>query len=264
MTDVGFSTSLSQGLSEREAHDLACLLSQLLRQERDRIESVPLIAPAMLLGAPELAEVRDQMRPPEGMGVLHESQMFRRARALPMAKALSVAGSAEDRGESRCFGFSLQDEEDVIGEMETRLRFVTREVMAALKGVEMRPAMQSPDMIWLETMPIARTPVDIYLALSHDPNPIHREDAAARAVGLSQAVVPGMLIAGLCEAALAAVGEGADEMRTRFLAALPVDASLRLAVQIKTAAPVMRARVFAIDAADRIVAISDASREPAA
>jgi acyl dehydratase len=215
----------------------------------------------MLLGAPGLDMVRDRMAPPVGMGVLHESQVFRRVRPLPIAEALVVTGKEEGRGDSRSFVFALEGPEGAIGDMETRLRFVTPDIMAALKGAELRPAMKTPDMTWVETAPISDERVETYLALSHDPNPIHRDDSAARAVGLSRAVVPGMLIAGLCEAALDAAGGKADEIRTRYLAPLPGGASLRLGVQVKETGPNMRARVFAITTEDRIVAISDTSRD---
>lgn len=261
MVEAEFATVVSKGLEAQDVDDLRDLLAAVLRFNSEEGDTTPLIAPAMLLGASGLDPVRRRMVPPPGMAVLHESQVFRRARCLTPSRPLTIRGTEEERGAARSFAFTLEDEQGGLGQMETRLRFVTPDVMASLKGAAFRQAMNTPDMVWRKTAPISCDRVERYLTLSHDPNPIHRDDVAAQAVGLAQAVVPGMLIAGLCEVALKSVGIDAEEMRTRYLAPLPIGAALRLGVQIKEQGPKARARIFAIDTQDRIVAISDATRD---
>ncbi|MCW8843310.1 MAG: MaoC family dehydratase [Rhodobacteraceae bacterium] len=252
MAENRFSTLVPDGLVREDV----ALLCDLLCDCAPHGGRTPLIAPAMLLGAPGLAPLIERMQPPPNMGVVHESQMFRQVRSPSLATPLAIEGLVEDIGAAQKVEFTLSQGMDAVGAMETRLRFVAPEVIQSLKGTRFRNAMNDPDMRWTETGALSQALVNAYLDLSHDPNPIHREDDAARAIGLSQTVVPGMLIAGLSEVALQAREVVAREMRTRFLAPLPVGERLRFAIRVFEA-PKARARVFAISGKDQIVAITD-------
>ncbi len=262
MADRAFTVDVPLGVRPEDAAALSDLLVELSAVERSIFTAPPLMAPAMLLGTDGLGEVMRLMHPPEGMGVLHESQMFHRIRPIVKAQALTIGGVIQAQGDILTLEFTLQDGVDILGQMQTRLRFVVPEIMRALKGAEFRAAMNTPETSWTKTKPVAQECVDTYLALSHDPNPIHRDEKAAQAVGLAQPVVPGMLVAGLCETALKGTGFDPDQMRTRYLSPLMVGETLHLGVQVKRGeGAVWRARIFAITDKAQIVAISDATRD---
>lgn len=256
MPDAVFSTFLPSGLAAGDVEALRSLLSSTLGYY-DRRAAEPIIAPAMLLGAPGLAEMSKCMEPPVGMGIVHESQMFRRSWVVPVDTSLEISGSMTEVGDARRFDFSLTANGVPMGDMQTRLRFVTPEIVQSLKGGHFRPAMNTDETQWVETAPITGGIVGAYLELSRDPNPIHRDDKAAQAVGLMGAVVPGMLIAGLCDTAITSLKHEVVEMRTRFLAPLAVGETVRLGVQVKSDRLKSRARVFVVADSDRIHAISD-------
>jgi acyl dehydratase len=224
----------------------------------------PLIAPAMLLGRPQIAAATRAMTPPDGMGVVHESQMFRRADPLQMAGVADVTIRARIRPPSVVFDFELGA--GAQAQMQTRLRFVTPQEMAALRGTRFSDRFTTGDTVWRASMPITAQAVAQYLALSHDPNPIHTSDGAARAVGLSGAVVPGMMLCGLAEAVLCDVhpGRWVREMKTRFMAAVPVGQAVRLAIvprQRDADGALVMARIFAVMPGDVITAIMDVRTE---
>lgn len=262
MADAEFSTSVRSGLSRQDVEALRDLFSNVLSDGCCGTSSIPMIAPAMLLGVPGLSDVSGLMQPPAGMGVVHESQMFRCSQPLSPDTPLDIAGQVTVVGDAHRFDFSLAADGAPIGEMQTRLRFVTSDIMRSLKGSQFRDAMNTPETRWITTAPLSRAVVNAYLALSHDPNPIHRDDISAQAVGLACAIVPGMLIAGLCEAVLSSLASGVSEMRTRYLAPVAVGETVRLGVQVKSQASRKRARVFVLADSDRIAAISDFSFDP--
>lgn len=256
MVESAFSAKIPEGLRADDVDALNGLLASLLGGAPFPKDYLPMIAPAMLLGARGLEAATALMQPPEGMGVVHESQVFRREEAIPLGAPLFVEVLPETKGAVRKLGFALGSDDRALGEMETRLRFVTPDIMSSLKGAHFKPSMDDPEMQWIDTTAFSRERVAHYLELSHDPNPIHRDDDAARDVGLPQAVVPGMLIAGLCEAAAHRLGFRSSEMRTRFMAPLAVEASIRIGVKV-TDGTNAKARAFAVSDQDQILAISD-------
>ena len=256
MVEGALTAQIPEGLCASDVDALNALFISLLGVTPLVQGYVPIIAPAMLLGVPELEKATEQMQPPEGMGVVHESQVFQRGTAIPLDAPLVVEGHFEKSGAAQKLGFMLSASGQSLGEMETRLRFVTPDVMRSLKGAQFRPSMNDPAMHWFETRIFSLKTVALYLDLSRDPNPIHRSDEEARIVGLSQAVVPGMLIAGLCEAALDTIGFRAFEMRTRFMAPLVVQEAMRIGIKVTTGVNA-KARAFAISCDEQILAISD-------
>lgn len=259
MVEGAISAKVPKGLRAGDVGALNGLLASLLGGAPFPKDYVPIIAPAMLLGAAGLETATEQMQPPAGMGVVHESQLFRRDEVIPLDSPLLVEGQSETNGAARMLGFTLGAGGQTLGVMETRLRFVLPEIMSSLKGAHFKPSMNDPAMHWVDTKEFSRERVALYLDLSQDPNPIHRKDDAAREVGLTQAVVPGMLIAGLCEAAAHRIGFRSSEMRTRFMAPLSVEASIRIGVKV-TGGTNAKARAFAISDKEQILAICDFKR----
>ena len=223
---------------------------------------VPMIAPAMLLGTPEIKRETRAMRPPEGMGVVHESQMFRRsAPTFPEGRPDIWISEAVGPDAVR-FDFQIGGDAAITAEMQTRLRFVTPDEMAALRGTAFSERFETPQTVWCETGPMGADVVMRYVALAHDDNPIHTDESAAQNVGLAGTVVPGMMLCGLCEYALLQAWPDMwlREIKTRFMAAVRVGQAVRLAmVPRKTDASgeIVMARVFAVTQDNTIAAIMD-------
>ncbi|MGX9353351.1 MaoC family dehydratase [Shimia sp. W99] len=207
------------------------------------------------------------MTPPIGLGVVHEAQVFKRAAPIYPEGCPEIWISGEVAPMSVRFDFEIQSGDAALAHMQTRLRFVSLDEMAAIRGTAFSSRFETPQTVWQVTGAIGAEAVSGYLALSHDDNPIHSDDNAARAVGLSGAVLPGMMLCGVCEYALVQAWPGiwVREMKTRFMASVPVGASVRFAmVPRKTDADgfVQMARVFAVTGDDFIAAIMDVQAEP--
>ncbi|WP_372887867.1 MaoC family dehydratase [Shimia sp.] len=252
---------LPGGLEAAPVAALADLLAALAGQVPRG--GLPLIAPALLLGRPELAVVAKQMQPPEGCGVVHESQAFGRLATVPLDRALRIEARISDRSASRLFDFSLLDPRgDALGQMQTRLRFVAPQDMARFKGSRFPPHMDKGDILWRDSRAFGAEAVASYLDLAGDPNPIHVSDSAARAVGLAGAVVPGMLFAGVADPFVAEILSGMvlRAMKLRFMAPVPVGQGLRYGLLVRARDPQGRPlaiRVFILRADGMIAAIAD-------
>ncbi|MEP2531214.1 MaoC family dehydratase [Shimia sp.] len=224
----------------------------------------PLIAPAMLLGNPKIAANTLAMTPPEPLGVIHEFQLFRRTKGAVFPDVSDVVIREEVKPAGVVFDFEVSAQDDVIAQMQTRLRFVTAREMQALKGVAFASKFETPQTVWVETTPIGAGGVKAYLSLSYDTNPIHVDDAAAQAVGLAGAVLPGMLLCGLAEYGVQSIYPDAriSEMKTRFMAAVPVGQVIRYAIVPRRQNDEGRletARLFAVTQDEMIAAIFDVS-----
>ncbi|SFM58427.1 Acyl dehydratase [Shimia aestuarii] len=252
-------------VNEEAARDLRAVLAAPVGVETG--PDVPMIAPAMLLGAPKIRELTHAMTPPEGLGVVHEAQVFQRAAPIYPEGCPEIWISGEAAAMSARFDFEIQSGDAALARMQTRLRFVSFEEMAAIQGTSFSSRFETSQTVWHVTGAIGAEEVLSYLALSHDGNPIHSDDNAARAVGLPGAVLPGMMLCGVCEYALVQAWPGiwVREMKARFMASVPVGASVRFAmVPRKTDADgfVQMARVFAVTSEDIIAAIMDVQTEP--
>lgn len=257
------STVFHCGVTRGEADALHAVFQSLLPGYVPNCDAVPIILPALLLGAEEATAITQDLTPPEGKGSVHEAQVFQDAGGLDLDCPLSVTWSVTKKDDTRVFDFALPGGQA----MQTRLRFVTPELMGAFKGTQFRDSMKSPDMQWVEAGPFNARIVARYLELAHDDNPIHRGDVAARAVGLSGAIVPGMLIAGLCDPVLTMTLPGVRiaDMRTRFMAPVPLDLSLRYGVTLRKADEKGRpqsVRLFTLTPENMIAAITDLQIRP--
>lgn len=243
--------------------DVAALGKALGAMLAEGAVETPAIAPAMLLGAPELAAYAARMLPDAGMAMVHESQSFSRSGAVPLDRGLTVLADLTEKGAARVFDFALTDASGgSVGSMQTRLRQVSPEEMARFRGSTFPPYMDKGDVLWRNSRPFDGQVVAAYLALARDPNPIHVDDAAAQAVGLSRAVVPGMFFAGVIESALGCALPGIHMagMKLRFMAPVLVGESLRFGTLVRgrDAKGVARAvRVFVLREDSVIAAIAD-------
>ncbi|GAA6166057.1 hypothetical protein NBRC116590_37610 [Pelagimonas sp. KU-00592-HH] len=238
-------------------------LSSLLNDMLDGAQPVPLTSPALLLGHPGLQEVAAKMVPPQGQGVVHETQSFRVLRSLRPDDTLTLEVATTEVSSGRVFDFRWSVAGEPAGEMQTRLKFVPPEVMVNLKGAAFTERQKHPEMVWFETSAFAADAVRHYLELANDPNPIHVDDTEARLVGLDGAVVPGMFFAGVIEAALdrGLKAGSIESLKVRFMAPVPVGAKLKLAVlprQRDENGIVRTARVFGVSAESIIAAVADA------
>lgn len=224
---------------------------------------IPLIGPALLLGHPALAEIASQMTPPEGAAVVHESQSFVAANPMPLGASLRVEAKLTAKDMVRLFDFEMLGEGDAaLGSMLTRLRFVSPEDMARLKGSRFPPHMDKGNVVWRQSNGFSASAVAEYLDLANDPNPIHTSNHAARAVGLEGAVIPGMFIAGVAETMLLDVLGTVTPcgLKLRFMAPVPVGQELRFGAltRARDAAGFPKtARVFALRPDETIAAIGD-------
>jgi acyl dehydratase len=111
-------------------------------------------------------------------------------------------------------------------------------------------------------MPLGAEALSRYARVSGDDNPIHLDETAAHAAGLSSTIVPGMLIMGRMAALAAELGGDArmQTLQVAFVAPLPtgsaVTSECRSSAPVPQGAPLpARLRLFAHDGHDRLVAI---------
>lgn len=267
MADLPGTVSIPTGLPAAETAALATCLAGMA--DTGALGHLPpAIAPALLLGHPALADYAALMTPSHGMGMVHESQSFQRVTDLSPATPLTIQAALSEKGMARVFDFALIDgDQTPRGQMQTRLRSVTPEEMARFKGSQFPPHMDKGDVIWRQSLPFDRAAVAAYLSLARDPNPIHVSDAAARAVGLPGAVVPGMFVAGVIEPVLTATlpTVALRQMKLRFMAPVAIGEVLEYGVLTRAMDDGGRAktvRVFVLRADRIIAAIADLEMAP--
>lgn len=236
------------GLSGSDCAALAALLLGLSGRAGAAAGHTPLIAPVLLMGRAELAVAAHAMQPSPGLCALHESQRIERLAPLPMDAPLRLSAAQTDGG----FALTITAEtgDAPLVRLLTRLRFASPAQIAGLTGATFGDRMAGQGATWAKTRPLDAQSVARYLSLSHDRNPIHRDDQAARAAGLSGVVVPGMMIAGLAESLLDAP---ATTLATRFMAPVPLGAALEMVAVPRRGG----FRVFALLGDRTIAAITD-------
>jgi hypothetical protein len=140
----------------------------------------------------------------------------------------SVALSGETLQSGKSIRSTLRDADGLVFSAEARIDVIALDRVANDCAVAVPAHLHAPDVNWTRLPPLTGAVVKRYVTLAHDPNPIHVDDDAARAVGLASAIVPGMLIAGLAEYAVAGQWAG---LRARFVAPVAVGSSCRFAVR---------------------------------
>lgn len=199
------------------------------------------------------------MQAPEGLSVVHETQHFRRE-TVRQRPEFDVEASLDVTPEAAHFAFRSLEQDAVLGEMMTRLRFVTPDTMRDLKGAAFSERLAGEGSVARALPEITSELVNRYVLLARDENPIHIDNAAAQRAGLSKAVVPGMMLCAFSEAAFTLEsGEQAGDIKTRFMAAVPVGDSVQLVLcpRGKKENPWAQTRVFCVTTDNVIAAISD-------
>lgn len=113
------------------------------------------------------------------------------------------------------------------------------------------------------TPPITMRDVEAFAAVSGDWNPIHLSDDAARAAGLSGAVVHGMYIAGCFEVYLERLsGLSISELQVRFIRPVPVGNSISISARPLEIGSRNRLRLLATISGGPLVAIAEAVLKP--
>ncbi len=243
---------MTGGLSAVGCASLRDLLSKMVPSGSKRGSGVPLIAPAMMLGRAEALPILNNIWAPAGSALIHETQTFRRSCALQPEQELGLQFDKKHVETAIELNFGILCDDVPVGNMQSRLRLVSQETISALKGSIFPERLNGPHVVWQMTADFGRSEVGEYLRLSGDPNPIHRDDTAAQAVGLEKAVVPGMMIAGILEYILPT--EAVSEQKIRFMAPVSVGQSLRLG--ILTRGEGMR-RIFVVRTDGVLAAIAD-------
>jgi len=130
------------------------------------------------------------------------------------------------------FDFSLSDACGAVGDMQTRLRFVSPETVSTFKGSAFPAHLDTAETQWRKSLAFNSQQIADYVGLMHDENPIHTDIQAAELAGFSNVVVPGMQVAGVVEYVLSDVWPLAaiSEMKVRFMAPVFLGETVRFAV----------------------------------
>jgi acyl dehydratase len=170
-------------------------------------DGVPLTFPIRWRGLPMVREILSELTRPDEL-LLHHSQTFEYRRQIEPGGEyqVEVEGFREESPRSRLVVESSI--RDPAGHLVANLQSV---LIAARRGwfsapFEMKAKLQStgPLLPSLTFGPIEFRNARRYAEVSFDDNPVHLDDAAARAVGLKARVVHGMAIMGLFERAASA------------------------------------------------------------
>ncbi|WP_165798798.1 MaoC family dehydratase [Shimia abyssi] len=185
---------------------------------------MPLIAPAMLLGDGQIVKATEGMTAQPGETLVHEFQQFNRFDLPENSTEIEIEITEKYAGSSIGFDFAIGKDAGFSSVMQTRLRLAARSELQGLKGAEFHEKLAAEGAQWVSLGAIQMSDVRAYLDLTHDKNPIHVDDTAARAAGLSGTILPGMLLCGLAEYALGHAQAEAriEQMKTRFMAPVPV------------------------------------------
>ncbi|MDJ0631372.1 MAG: MaoC family dehydratase [Rhodobacter sp.] len=187
----------------------------------------PWLAPALLFASAEGQRRLALPRPgPEEM-LIHDYQSVAYTGPFPLDTAFHAA--AETRGQDH--HITLSTASGPAAALTTALRVVRRADVAAANPAPFPPRL-TETLTWSPLRTVAQSQTDRYLALSADPNLIHRDAALAASLGLGAPIVPGILLASLVQpAAEAALKAALVKLTARFMAPLAMGTPFRLAIQ---------------------------------
>jgi acyl dehydratase len=253
----------------------AILDSKLCQELRDLLveavpgtsdgNSTPLIAPVLLMNGPDFG-FRDLISISSDFVTIHEYQYFKVIHPLSAGSEYRLATQIDcEQSRGSTFGFSseIRDAENQICmRTQTTLRNLNRKKLFRLVSVPMPERQRSEISSWLQSIPLTQEIVNQYLELSSDTNPVHNNPEFTASIGLSGALVPGMLVAGIVELAIENYCQVSAicELRLRFMAPATVGSIVRFGVldRGQTTIPGQRrARSFAIGPDDTILFIAD-------
>ncbi len=249
MTEVpDITATLPRGLTSSTVDAMAALVGEIAARP---LAAPPWLAPALLFADPDLQVRLDLPRPGPDEVLIHEHQSLEIAAPLPLDTPLTAAVTTKRDAGMADYRFTLSDAVT----LGTVLRLFPLAALADAEPAPFRPQMLK-DTAVSGAFAITQAQTDRYLALSGDGNPIHSDPEAARALGLSAPVVPGVLLLSLVQPAVEAAFPGARlaMLKCRFMAPLEMGDPFRIALQKRNEG---RVRAFLLGAADRALALAD-------
>ena len=205
--------------------------------------AVPPTFPITWLASPELREVLFRSAYPQGPAIIHDTQTFEYVDRLERGTSYCLSIECDARRD-RCelSGSVAEGNGNRVAQMRTTFRVITPDaVQAPFSAPSKERSIRVPDaMTVVDAAFIDHARVLAYVDAAHDDNPLHRDDTAARALGLAGAIIPGMLMFGLLGAAVAEWCADAHIIRLsgRFIAPLTIPQTLlirrRVAREITT------------------------------
>ena len=112
-------------------------------------------------------------------------------------------------------------------------RSVTTEQIARLQEIPLHSVTRGAKLSTFLTAAVSGEVVDRYVALAGDDNPIHTDPDYARQAGFPGPVLPGALVAGFAQQAVADFFPWLNllDIRVRFVAAIPVGEQVAISIQ---------------------------------
>lgn len=198
--------------------------------------------------------------------LIHESLALEAHSSLAAGQSFTVDARVDDSGAGSngvAVTASLSTAADTGAvTIVARLRWVGAGALARLKPLELSRAAKGEDLRRFETRPVRQGEVTRYVTLAGDANPLHVDEQYAIRAGLETTVIPGALLAGLLEPALAAMNLGHPicGLRVRFVSPHPVGESIGFAIPEKALASAKGAtdlRVFIYRREDGVTGVVD-------
>jgi acyl dehydratase len=258
MPDRHVDMTLLGGLTANRARGLADLVADVTGS---RLAGPPFLAPVLLYSDPSVQSQLDLPLPQGDAILVQEFQGVEYPAAFPLNTDLDAAATVRPQDDIVELRFSLSAAQAAVAHLSTVLRRVPVTDLGAVKATPFRTESLGDSVRWSAPFTVSQHQTDRYLTLSGDRNPIHRDPAEARRLGLTAPIVPGLLLVSLiqpiCEASVP--GGWLVSLKSRFLAPLCMLAPLRIGVQLRGGAldQVQKARAYLIDMDDRALAIVD-------
>lgn len=212
---------LENGLTAVASDALSDLVAEIAGQP---LSAPPVLAPALLLSAPEVRSAWSLPKPAAGSVLIHDYQSIAYKGPISPNRQVEVQVDVAEKGATT----EIETRIDGSTRMVTSLRMVTELELAAAQPMAARvETLEVTPALWT----ISPDHVARYLDLSGDTNVLHRQPAP----GLGAPAVPGLLLLGLVQPALDAWRPGAliTGLRGRFAAPVPVGAAVRIGLQMR-------------------------------
>jgi len=199
----------------------------------------PFIAPVLVFSIANSQKLLDFPAPDTDRITVHEYQSITRNRPLPTDTNLALTLTIDpEKTANAPFGFQAEiasPDGNICATLNTRLRNLTVENFRRMRGTGLPRNIAPKALKHHKSAPISAALVARYVALSGDNNPLHVNDTYAQSFGLDRAIIPGMLLIGGVENALAALLPHTllTETRVRFLAPVLTGSRVTYALHMK-------------------------------
>ncbi|MDK9695829.1 MAG: MaoC family dehydratase [Siculibacillus sp.] len=220
----------------------------------------PFAAPLLLFARLDDARRRALFAPRPGRVLVQEQLAIEASGRLAADKVVSVRFRfGEPANEIAAFRIEADlvgPDEAPLAAIHTSIRPVEAASLAAAIGLPFPPAADSPGR---STRPLDAEIVGRWLRLVGDENPIHTDAGHAASLGLAGPVVPGALLAAAAEDLAGAPGMRLRRLNMRFMAPIPLGATVTTRTREKpdaSAAGRRDLRLFFL-CGDRAAAVAD-------